>query len=201
MAGATVAPLARFPLFISMGYPAVLAGGLTLGIQPGYMSYLPYPDGWTDTTWQGNLFGLSAPDGANVTNIAVTVTYRVSAISAYDLILAQVYAGGDPVGTPASFTPSSTPATGTVTVTTELPRRPEHSRRPGHVPLGPGRDCVRLRGVRRGKLLLRRCHRGFQRCGHHLGPGPHGDRRHAAESCPGSRRDSHARTSRPLSGR
>jgi len=114
MAGATVTPLARFPLFTSIGVPAITAGGLVLGVQPGYMTYMPYPDGEGDVTWKGDLFGLTAPAGSNVWYIAVTITYRVSTLAAFSLITAQLYIAGSPVGSPASFTPSITPATGTV---------------------------------------------------------------------------------------
>ena len=121
MAGVTVSPLARFPLFTSMTPPSILAGGLKLGTQPTYLTYMPYPDGQGDVTWQGAEFGLSAPAGANVTLIQVSVTHRVSNTTAYPLVTAQLYAGGVPVGSPVSLTPSITLITETITYTAGIP--------------------------------------------------------------------------------
>ncbi len=120
MAGATVTPLARFPLFTSFTFPSVLAGGITLGTQPTYITYAPYPDGQGDVIWQGAEFGMSAPDGANVTLVEISVTHRVSNTAAYPSVTAQVYAGGSPVGSPKSFTPSITLITETITVTSGI---------------------------------------------------------------------------------
>lgn len=123
MTDATVTPLARFPLFTSMGFPVLLANQpVALGAQPEYLTFLPHPDGQGDVTWQGGEFGLTAPDGANVTNVAVTVTYRVSSVTAYPEITAQLYANSSPVGSPASFTPVQTqaPVTGIITVRTGI---------------------------------------------------------------------------------
>ena len=120
MAGATIAPLTRFACTTSMGYPSILAGGLLLGAQPEYMTYMPYPDGQGNVTWQGGEFGFSAPDGANITLAAITVTHRVSDTTAYPAISAQIYAGGSPVGAPAVFTPSITPIAETVSVTSGI---------------------------------------------------------------------------------
>lgn len=121
MTNATVTPLARFPLFTSFTVPQILAGGLHLGTQTASMTYMPHPDGQGDVTWQGAQFGLTAPAGANITYVSVTVSYRVSGVASYSGITAQLYAGASPVGSPATFTPSigsadQVPATGTVVV-------------------------------------------------------------------------------------
>ncbi len=121
MAGATVAPLARFPLSVTFTYPAITNGGMHLGTQPGYQTYMPYPDGQGDVIWQGTQFGLSAPAGANVWRIQVTVTHRVSSTTAYPLVTGQLYAGGVPIGSPVALTPSITLITETITYTAGIP--------------------------------------------------------------------------------
>jgi hypothetical protein len=118
MAAATVSPLARFPLFTTFTIPVIQANQpFTLPAQPACLTYMPYPDGQGDITWQGAEFGLSAPAGANVTLIQVTVTHRVSDTTAYPSVTAQLYAGGSPIGSPAAFTPSITLITETITYT------------------------------------------------------------------------------------
>ena len=121
MAGATVSPLARFPLFTSMGFPSILAGGMYLGTQPTYLTYMPYPDGQGDVIWQGNQFGMTAPAGANVTLIQVNITHRVSNTAAYPSVTAQLYAGGLAIGNAQNLTPSINLITETVTYTGGIP--------------------------------------------------------------------------------
>ena len=121
MAGATVSPLARFPLFTTFTRPSILAGGIQLGTQPTYITYAPYPDGQGDVTWQGAEFGLSAPTGANVTLIQVSVTLRVSNTTAYPSVTAQLYAGGVPIGSAQALTPSINLITETLTYTGGIP--------------------------------------------------------------------------------
>ena len=122
MAGATVAPLARFPLFTTFTKPVILAGGMYLGTQPTYLTYAPYPDGQGDVIWQGNEFGMSAPAGANVTLIQVSITHRVSNTATYPLITAQLYAGGSPIaGAVETLTPSLSLITETITYTGGIP--------------------------------------------------------------------------------
>ena len=121
MAGATVSPLTRFPLFTTFTFPQITAGGMQLGTQPTYLTYAPYPDGQGDVIWQGAEFGLTAPAGANVTLVQVSVTHRVSNTATYPLVTAQLYAGGVPVGSPAAFTPSTTLITETITYTGGIP--------------------------------------------------------------------------------
>jgi len=121
MAGATVTPLARFPLFTSMGFPVIHANQpFILAAQPAYLTYMPYPDGQGDVIWQGAEFGLTAPNGANVTLVEISVTHRVSNTTAYPSVTAQVYASGSPVGSPKAFTPSITLITETITVTSGI---------------------------------------------------------------------------------
>lgn len=121
MTNATVAPLARFPLYVSFTTPVITAGPFVLGTQPTYQTYMPYPDGQGDITWQGAEFGMSAPAGANVTLIQVSVTHRVSNTTAYPSVTAQLYAGGVAIGSPKAFTPSINLITETITYTGGIP--------------------------------------------------------------------------------
>ena len=121
MAGTTVTPLARFPLFTTFTTPVILAGGMYLGTQPTYLTYAPYPDGQGDVIWEGNEFGMSAPTGANVTLIQVSITHRVSNVTTYPQITAQLYAGGTPIGSPQALTPSISLITETLTYTSGIP--------------------------------------------------------------------------------
>jgi hypothetical protein len=120
MTNAAIAPLARFPCTSSIAFPAMTAEGITLA-SSSFQTYMPYPDGQADIIWQGNEFGLSAPAGSNVTYAAVTVTHRISNVSAYSNITAQLWAGGVPVGNPVAFTPSITYVTETVSTRSGFP--------------------------------------------------------------------------------
>lgn len=117
MAGATVPLLLRVAGSATITPPALTAGGMHLLPWTPTQIYMPHPDGMGDVTWQGAQFGFSAAAGANITYAGITVTHRVSDVNAYDLITAQIYASGSPVGTPATFTPSTTYITETVSVT------------------------------------------------------------------------------------
>ena len=96
----TVTPVARFPCIASFDFPVVTASTLELGAQTGLQTYMPYPDAMGDVTWQGAQFGLSAPAGANITDVQITVTHRISNALAFDQVTAQVWAGDVPVGAP-----------------------------------------------------------------------------------------------------
>lgn len=122
MAGVTISPLTRFPLSCNMGIPVIHANQpFILPSQPAYITYMPYPDGQGDIIWQGAEFGLTAPANSNVTLIQVNVTHRVSNVTTYPLITAQLYAGGVPIGASRSLTPSISLITETLTYTGGIP--------------------------------------------------------------------------------
>ena len=121
MTDAAVAPTARFPCFSSVTFPAIKAEGMILTNTLACQTYMPHPDGQGDVTWQGNLFGLSAPGGSNVTYAAANVTHSISSLSAFSSITAQLWAGGLPVSTPQAFTPSINYITETVVTQAGIP--------------------------------------------------------------------------------
>ena len=121
MTNAAIAPIRRFPLTSSVTFPAITAEGMTLTNTLLCQTYMPYPDGQADVIWQGNKFGLSAPAGSYITYAAVTVKHRVSVVSAFSSITAQLWAGGVPVGSPKAFTPSINYITETIVTQVGFP--------------------------------------------------------------------------------
>jgi hypothetical protein len=90
-----------------MPAPVITAGGLTLGTQPGFQSFMPYPWGQGDITWQGAQFGFAnATSGAQVQRIQFRLKHRISSTAAFSSAQAQVYDGGTPVGSPFTLTQS-----------------------------------------------------------------------------------------------
>ncbi len=105
MAGVTITPLPRIACTTTFGFPVITAGGLILGTQPTYQTYMPNPWAQGDITWQGAEFGFAAGGaGAQVQRIQFQFAHRVSAVAAFTAAQAQVYDGATPVGAPFPLT-------------------------------------------------------------------------------------------------
>ena len=108
----------------AFGYPVLEADGIIVGTPPWRqgLTYMPYPDGQGDIFWQGGYFGIPSAGGtAQVNEIAITVTQRVSDPAAFSFVTAQILDGATPVGSPVNLTLSATYVTETFMITSGYP--------------------------------------------------------------------------------
>jgi hypothetical protein len=110
----------------SYNAPVINASSITLGAVTAASAYMVFPAGEGDLTWQGGVFGLSAPAAggltANVWQVAVTVSHFCSDPSSFSSVTAQIYdTNTSTVVASKAFTLSATLITETVTMTSGYP--------------------------------------------------------------------------------
>lgn len=77
---------------------------------------------WTSTTrrgtatWQGASFGLSVPAGAQISDVLVEVQHHESSVSNIATVTGQLFISGTAVGSPTTFTESTTDRIGSFDV-------------------------------------------------------------------------------------